>query len=500
MRKWAFWLGCSCLVMNLGWPAKASEEPLLQKPLYQANVHIDPVKKEVSGSIAITFWPKDPKHAYLHLYPDVFTKRQDGMLWEELLGKEPGLGTYDSNKLTVDGKAVAGKKTGHILEIPLAAEGKPINETGPHKIELDFAMKLPHNDGRMSYDEHAIWLGNWLPILAVYDQGGWRLDAYEPVGDPFYSEVADYEVNVTFPAGYQWASTAPDKAAEVTAPSKGEKTARLRVKDVRDFALVVMDASYQSTESKAGDTVVRTWWRQGDDVQQAKENHQAAVSSLAYFHQNLGAYPYTEYDVIRTGGAINGMEYPALVFLDGRHFLANAEYAIDTVVHETAHQWFYGLVGNDQLREAWLDEGFTEYATIAFLTEQYPLHGAERVRRRLANGTFVPLYVKEHQRPWQALTEFPANQYYSDLVYSRTTSMLWLLRGAWGEERLYDVLRQYVATYRYQLVSGEQWKAFLTKAAGEDASAFLDYWMNLDMSQQEQAAAWLERQREKQQK
>ncbi|MCO6740591.1 hypothetical protein KQH31_30900, partial [Streptomyces sp. CHA15] len=78
--------------------------------------------------------------------------------------------------------------------------------------------------------------------------------------------------------------------------------------------------------------------------------------------------------------------------------------------------------------------------------------------------------------------------------------MLWLLRGAWGEERLHDVLREYVQTYRYQNVSGEQWEAFLSRAAGEDARAFLDYWMKLDMSRQEQAAAWLERQRDKQRK
>ncbi|MGN7471520.1 M1 family metallopeptidase [Brevibacillus sp. SAFN-007a] len=505
MRRWVLWLGCSSLAAMAAWrlPGLANEEKLLPKPLYQADVRIDPVKKEVSGSVAITFSPQDPQRAYLHLYPDVFTEQQEGILWEELLGKEPVPGTYASNRLAVDGNLVVGQKDRHVLQVPLQANEQSGIAAGPRTIQLDFAMKLPQNEGRMSYDDHAIWLGNWLPILAVHEQAGWRLDAYEPVGDPFYSEIADYEVNVTYPAGYQLASTAADDGAEAAASptaSGGKKTVRLRVENVRDFALVLMDSTYQKADTKAGNTLVRTWWRQGDDELLATQIHEAAVQSLAYFQEQFGAYPYGEYDVVRTGGAINGMEYPALVFMDGRHFLTGAETGMVTVAHETAHQWFYGLLGNDQLREAWLDEGFAEYGTLAFLSQEYPPAGAEWVRRRLENGTSVAMYVKENLRPWQALSAFPANQSYSDLVYSRTSAMLWLLREAWGEERLHDVLREYVKTYRYQNVNGEQWEAFLSRAAGEDARAFLDYWMKLDMSRQEQAAAWLERQRDKHRK
>ncbi|MFS0558874.1 M1 family metallopeptidase [Brevibacillus sp. 179-C9.3 HS] len=497
MKKWVSLVGCSLLFLTWMLPVNAEERTELNhKPLYQADVRIDPAKKEVAGTVTITFWPKDPTHVYLHLYPNVFTEAQQGMLWEELLGNSPTLGTYTTKKLAVDGVAVVGKKTKdlNILEVPL--EGGH----GPRKIVMEFDMTLPRNDGRMSYDNQSIWLGNWHPVLAVYDRDGWHLDPYEPVGDPFYSESADYEVNVTLPTDYQLASTATDQDAKQTSTRVGEKTIHLAADNVRDFALVVMDASYQQTESKVGQTVVRTWWRKTDDLSAAQQIHQAATESLAYFQNKLGAYPYTEYDVVRTGGFINGMEYPALVFLDGRHFIAGEETGIVTVVHETAHQWFYGLLGNNQLQEAWLDEGFTEYVTLTYLSLHDPQMGAERVRRRLEQGTTVPLYVMEGMRPWQALSSFPNNQSYSDLTYSRPASMLWLLRGAWGEERLYDVLKQYVDKYRYQVVTGSEWEAFLSEAAGEDAGAFLDYWMKLDMSQQDEAAAWLERQRHKHQK
>ncbi|GED61445.1 M1 family metallopeptidase [Brevibacillus formosus] len=497
MKKWVSMVGCSLLFLTWMLPVNADEgTALTRKPLYRANVRIDPIKKEVAGTVTITFWPKDPTRAYLHLYPNVFTEEHQGMLWEELLGNGPTLGSYTNKKLLVDGVAVVGKQTKdlNILEVPL--EG----QKGPRKIVMEFEMTLPRNDGRMSYDDQSIWLGNWLPVLAVYDKEGWHLDPYEPVGDPFYSENADYDVNVTLPKDYQLASTAPDRAAKQVSAGEREKTIQLCAENVRDFALVVMDASYQRTETKVGETVVRTWWRKTDDPATAAQIHEAAAESLAYFHHQLGAYPYSEFDVVRTGGAINGMEYPALVFLDGRHFFSGEETGIVTVVHETAHQWFYGLLGNNQVKEAWLDEGFTEYVTLSYLFQQDPLLGAERVRRRLEQGTSVQYYVAEELRPWQALSAFPNNQSYSDLVYSRPSSMLWLLQGAWGEERVHDVLKQYVEKYRYQVVTGKEWEAFLSEMAGENASAFLDYWLRVDMSKQEQAAAWLERQRLKHQK
>lgn len=503
MKKWVSMVVCSLLFVSWIVPVNAEEgTELPRKPLYQVDVRIDPAKNEVAGTVTITFWPKDPERAYLHLYPNVFTEEQQGMLWEELLGNRPTLGTYTSKKLLLDGKAVVGKRTkvANVLEVPLGTEKQSAVESRPRQIELEFDMTLPRNDGRMSYDEHSLWLGNWLPVLAVYDRKGWHLDPYEPIGDPFYSENADYEVKVTLPANYQLASTARDKNAKETAASEDQKTIQLKAENVRDFALVVMDASYLRAETKVGQTFVRTWWRKTDDDAAARKIHQAASGSLEYFHDQLGDYPYGEYDVVRTGGSINGMEYPALVFLDGRHFITGEETGIVTVVHETAHQWFYSMIGNNQLQEAWLDEGFTEYATLAFLSKHDPLMGAQRVARRLERGISAQQYVTEELRPWQALSVFPNNQSYSDLIYSRPASMLWLLRGAWGEDRLHDVLRQYVEKYRYQVVSGEQWEAFLSEVAGEDAGAFIDYWMKLDMTQQEQAAAWLERQRHKHQK
>ncbi|QRG68189.1 M1 family metallopeptidase [Brevibacillus choshinensis] len=496
MRKWLLMLICTLSFLSAIVPSGAFEkiEPTTFAPLYKADVRVDPAGKRVTGSVEIRFWPKDASHAYLHLYPLTFTEEHKDDLWDELLGKHAGLGTYDSNRITVQGKPVAFKRIQDVIEVPLVSA----KASEPVMLKLYFDMTLPQNEGRMSYDEHSLWLGNWLPILAVFDKAGWHLDPYEPIGDPFFSENAHYQVNVTLPAAYQLASTATDKAATVDSSVQGEKTYRLQAMNVRDFAMVVMDSTYHSLEDKVGGTNVRTWYRDKDFDTQAKQTHFAAVEALRYFNSQFGDYPYTEYDVVRTGGSINGMEYPSIVFLDGRHFTQEGNSGIVTAVHETAHQWFYALVGNNQVEEAWLDEGFAEYASLAFLSDKYPRLGASRVLGRLEHGTTVSSYAQEKLRPWQPLRAFPDNESYSALVYSRTTSMLWKLREVWGEERLHEVLRRYVNNYRFGTASGAEWKAHLSRAAGEDSSAFLDYWLNADWSQKDAAEEWLQRQRQNQ--
>lgn len=495
MRKWLLMLVCTLFFLSAVVPAGAFDEKEATPPvtLYKADVRIDPAVKRIEGSVEIRFWPKDAALAYLHLYPLTFTEEKKGGLWDELLGKHAEPGTYDSNRIMVQGKPVAVKRTNDVIEVPLGTT----KASEPIMLKLDFDMTLPQNEGRMSYDEHSLWLGNWLPILAVYDHAGWHLDSYEPIGDPFFSENAHYQVKVTLPASYQLASTATDKAATVDSSVRGEKTYRLQAMNVRDFAMVVMDSTYHALEKKVGNTNVRTWYREEDDEGQAKQNHVAAVEALRYFNTQFGDYPYTEYDVVRTGGSINGMEYPSIVFLDGRHFMQEGNTGIVTVVHETAHQWFYGLIGNNQVEEAWLDEGFAEYASLAFLSAKFPRLGASRVLGRLMHGkTLSPDAQEKKLRPWQPLRDFPDNESYSALVYSRTTSMLWTLREVWGEERLHEVLRQYVSDHRFGIASGAAWKAQLSEAAGEDSSAFLDYWLNADTSKKDAAAEWMQRQRQ----
>lgn len=485
------WLAALSLLLVLMPFSHQTVSAAPEERTYTAEIHIEPNEHRVTGSIDVTFIPEDRNRAYFHLYPNAFRKgaNVNDPNWNEFLGKSASPGEYSIKEVHVQGKRVQATVDDTVLNVPLGqATGN-----GSVRVRIIFELTLPHNNGRMSYDEHAMWLGNWLPILAVREQMGWRLDPYYPMGDPFYSESAGYSVKVTVPEAYQLATTGTESEAKVTSlAATKQKQYVITADNVRDFAIVIMDETYRVTQSKIGITTVKTWWQADDNPNQTKQLHEAAVESLAYFNKSFGTYPYAEYDVVRTGGFFGGMEYPCLVFIEASHFNVANESTIPTVVHETAHQWFYGLVGSDEVREAWLDESVTEYAALAFLQQYLPKVAEERVKRRYLRGTIATIYYRtEGILPWQAVDSFPNWQSYSDLVYSRGSIMFWELRSAWGEERLHAVLRQYVNKNLYGVTTGKELVAIFSQAAGADASPFYDYWMRLELDKEELARKWV---------
>ncbi|UFJ40977.1 M1 family metallopeptidase [Brevibacillus humidisoli] len=458
-------------------------------PVYTADVQVDPQAHRVSGAVIVRFVPPDPQEVYFHLYPNVF--RDDAALqtanWEYILGEERQPGGITVSQVTVNDEAVAPRVNGTILHVPLPStdRGKQVTE-----ISLAFELQLPRNNGRLSYNDHALWLGNWLPTLAVREGEEWRLDPYLPMGDPFFSELADYHLRIRVPAAYQIASTGAESIAVITETKpEGEKLYEVDGTSVRDFAFVVMDETYHALVDKAGDTLVRTWWQEGDDPKAIRRLHDVAVHSLLYFNETFGNYPYPEYDVVKTGGFFGGMEYPGIVFIQGSFFDDESVFGSAVVAHETAHQWFYGLVGSDAIREAWVDESLTDYATMDFL-QQYDNTMAESyIRMRTSRGRQAEVLYPD-LAVWQPLHQFPDWQSYSDLVYSRGATMLWELRAKWGAKQLNTVLRQYAAENRDQTGTGQELLQAFSQAAGADATPYFDYWLRLQTEKKREAEAW----------
>jgi len=459
---------------------------------YQADVRVDPSLHLVTGTVAVRFIPQDTK-AYFHLYPNAFreTYQRSNPNWEWMLGKERIPGEIQIRGVRVDGNPVQARMEGAdgtILEVPVPAAAKPTAVVA----ELEFELRVPFNSGRLSYNDHALWLGNWLPILAVKEDREWRLDPYYPMGDPFYSEMAAYDVRINLPAGYHLATTGLESTAVMTETRPERRISyEIQAGAARDFAMVIMDHTYRSTESQVGNTVVRTWWQEGDDRQIVERLHDVAVQSIRFYSEQFGSYPYKEYDVVKTGGFFGGMEYPGIVFVQGEFFNALPGTGAAVVAHETAHQWFYGLVGSDEVREAWVDESLTDYLAMAFLQQYDPILAQGYIANRLERGRAAEQYARSGITAWQPLDSFPDWKSYSDLVYSRGAAMWWEIRQSWGEKRLHQTLRQYVQEYQYGLAAGKDVVDLFTRAAGADAGPFFAYWLRLDLEKEQQAREWL---------
>jgi Peptidase family M1 domain len=479
-KPWAEWTEAELL------PPEQVSAPAV----YRADVRIDPHAHTAAGTLSVRFVPGDGQ-ALFHLYPNAFHESADlsGANWEHILGKQRLPGGILITGVKVDGRPVPVRtlgKTETILQVPL--EGAAGRRT---EVEMGFELRVPYNSGRLSYNDHALWLGNWLPILAVQDETGWRLDPYYPMGDPFYSGTANYHLRVTLPDGYSLATSGTESQAVVTRlRPQGKSHYEVDAWNVRDFALVVMDDSYRQTVSRVGETVVRTWWQEGDSEETVVLLHDVAVRALRYYGEQFGTYPYREYDVVKTGGFFGGMEYPGIVFVQGDTFTRPNGMGAAVVAHETAHQWFYGLVGSDEVREAWVDESLADYAAMSFLEDER-IAADGYIGYRMERGKVSEQYANRGLRVRQPLDRFPDWKSYSDLVYARGAAMWWKLRLEWGKERLHRVLRDYVREHQYKEAGGAELIEAFSRAVGEDAAPFFDYWLGMDLEKRDEAEAWM---------
>jgi hypothetical protein len=153
----------------------------------------------------------------------------------------------------------------------------------------------------------------------------------------------------------------------------------------------------------------------------------AARSALAKESALLGAYPYPTYDVAQTAGG-SGMESPGLTWIPTH--AANLRYLL---AHETAHQWFYGIVGNDQARQPFADEAATDFVA-RYVT------GLRRAPRCPTARLDLPIY------------RYSGACYYES-IYIQGGNLLDDTRRAMGATAFWAAIRDYVAANRYGIAS-----------------------------------------------
>ncbi len=445
---------------------------------YISNVKVNPVEITVDGTIKVLAennTGKSQDKIYFHLYANAFrdTDKLSGPVWNSVLGANPKPGWIDVHKVQVNGKQVDGIVKETILEVPLS-EWKVNNKV---EIQIDFHIQVPKNNMRFSYDDHIMWLGNWLPIRAMHDENGWNLDPYHPIGDPFYSDVANYQLAVEVPKGYQLASSGIE-GDRYNSRTDGSRQYVVKAIKVRDFAMTIMDDNYRMLSDKVNNTEVRTWYLESDSPSTVKKLHKSANKSVAYFSKVFGDYPFEEYDVVRTGGFFGGMEYPGLIYIEGNLFENQDSAGISTIVHETAHQWWYGIVGNDEVEEPWLDESLTHYSMLQFLMAEYPDIAdflLQMTERGMSSSTE---YEQKGVYVGSPVTKFSDWSSYGRLVYSKGAQMFYRLEQAIGTDRMNEALSAYFEQYKYKNASGEDLIGAFEKVLGSKARDYFNAWLN----------------------
>jgi hypothetical protein len=274
---------------------------------------------------------------------------------------------------------------------------------GDHVVlHLAYEVRLPAQEGPFGYTPLQTNLGDWYPRIPPYlPERGWIINPPGQVGEHLAYGRADYAVYLRLVAG----EPAPLIAANGYQGRTADGWDYYRLDNARNFAWSV---GHYETITGAVNGVTVTSYAFADHPRSAQAAFEATLQAVALFSDLFGPYPRDSLVFVEADFR-DGLEFDGFYFLDRglykRYNDSPREYLIPIAVHETAHQWWQGIVGNDPAQEPWLDEALATYSELLFYERHYPdlvdWWWRFRVTRFDATGAVdSPIYAFDRFRPY----------------------------------------------------------------------------------------------------
>ena len=347
-------------------------------------------------------------------------------------------GMFELNSLTrADGTPLEGYSLeGGVLTLPIPA---PISPAGSLDLKLSYRLYLYEGDGILGANARQTNFGDWYPYLPPYLPGqGWVVRQPSSVGEHLAYDLADYQVEIQV--------NDPQNTLVIAASAPAESSAagvfRYHLEAARSFAWSA-SREYQLLHSTVSGVELYAALLP-EDLPAGNNALTIMGQALEFYSQRFGAYPHPSLTLV-DAALFDGMEYEGLFFLDQVYFTTFASgpnsFLLPITAHETAHQWWYGMVGNDQALEPWLDEALCTYSELLFYQEKYPSDVSWwwdfRINRFQPEG-WVDSTIYDH-------AEFRP---YVNAVYLRGALFLDALRRQIGDESFLAFLKDYAGQYR----------------------------------------------------
>lgn len=382
---------------------------------------------------------------------------------------------FDIDRVLVKGVDIPVLYSGEYEEILNVDLGSSLMPNERVELGIEYSFQMPNCNHRFGYGENTINLGNFYPIMCVYESGSFVENGYSPNGDPFYSDMANYIVSISVPNEYIVASTGV-KQSENTIENK--KIVTYKATMVRDFAMVVSD-KFQVKSKKVDKVDVLYYYF--EDIN-SDQSLQAGIDSINTFSKLFGKYPYQTYSVVQTDFIHGGMEYPNLVMISAD--IENSDDYKNVIVHETAHQWWYGIVGNDEMKNPWLDEALTEFSTVLFYDENegYNLTHEKMIKASKENySLFVTVYqdvlgkIDTSMRDCKSYSTEPE---YTYCTYVKGVLMFDSLYHLVGKDKFIKSLKTYFEQCKYKNATPKDLILAFEETCKTNATNFFDSWIS----------------------
>jgi len=357
---------------------------------------------------------------------------------------------------------------------------EPLDPDESLLIALDYEAAVPGemagNYGLYTYTDDILALDAFFPIIPVFEDGEWQVEAPPINADMFYTDPAFFTVTVTAPEDYVIAaggreiSKKWDKMSQIVTFSGGPMrdfylAASPRfVSEARDHNGVMVTSFFVEEFRSAGERVLKI-----------------AIDALDAFENRFGLYPYDELDLVSTPMQAGGMEYSGITALGIQFYdpassiqgggMPGSVFLEAATAHEIAHMWFYGQVMTDQIDEPWMDESLVQYVTSLYYLDAYGPAGQ--------NGFMDSLEAR-----WDRVEREPvpigmaAAGYspleYGAIVYGRGALFFADLADLMGTEKFEKFLSQYIAAYRWSTARPDDFLSLASDVCGCDLTALIE--------------------------
>lgn len=376
-----------------------------------------------------------------------------------VMAVEPNLwgNCFTLNVMNRDGNAVTNYAlNGQRLTIQLA---QPLSPGAVTTFLLGYLLNLPPKsfENTFGYLGYQLNLTDWYPFIVPFINGDWVLHGPRQFGEHLVYDAADFDVNVKVKD--------PNVVLAASAPGQtnGDST-HYHIDAARTFVLSASDR-YQVDESAVGSVAIRSYHFSGHESA-SKAVVWMATQSLGLYQAKFGPYPYQSLSIVETD-VPDGQEYDGLIFLATNFYADYNGSAKSNLVmigtHEIAHQWWFGLVGNDQAMEPWLDEAMAVYSERIFYQYNYPNYGDWWWNYRV--NYFGPQgYVDS------SIYDFGTFRAYVNAVYLNGANFLDDLRTRVGDQVFFAFLQDYAARYAHGHATARDFFVMLRQHTNADFS------------------------------
>jgi len=505
----------------------SAQDYFQQEVNYTIDVELNDENHTLNGMEYIDYTnnsPNDLGFIWFHLWPNAYKDNSTALCKQKVENGSTSLyyasenerGNINGLNFKVDGKIVRWDYNPEHIDICKLILNKPIRAGESIRITTPFFVKIPDAKfSRLGHVDQSYMITQWYPKPAVYDNDGWHPMPYLDQGE-FYSEFGSFDVSITLPSNYTVGATGDlQNIGEINRLNQLAKATDTITKFSDDLSFPLSDLTTKTLRYTQNNIHDFGWFAdkrfhvlKGEvEVPHTKEkvtlwtmftNNEADLwkNSIEYMHDAVyyyslwnGDYPYKQCTAVDgTISAGGGMEYPNVTVIGES---ATAYLLEEVIMHEVGHNWFYGMLGNNERLHPWMDEGLNSHNEMRYMRTKYPDYNMflQFVPKRIKGILDLEYYTNKQvsgelmymMNAWTGKDqpiELHSAEYtemnYGGIVYSKTAIVFDYLMAYLGEDVYDKCMQTYFERWQYKHPQPEDLSVVFEEISGKNLSWFFE--------------------------